>query len=184
MHLFEDKLALLTRATEAEDELLARTVSEMEVKNSASAQFHSVTDQVNLGPLGAGHNARVGVESAGFQQALSYSLQQSREEEDLQLALALSASVLTVPEPTSQSDDSLEPRPLLADTAPTVQAVLVHPVHEAVQASAVQVLEGGKAEVAEVAEKDQPSRGRFISLVSRCCPCLIRPRQTRRPSHV
>ena len=77
-------------------------------------------------------------------------MQQSREEEELQLALALSASVLTVPEPTPQSDDSLEARSLIADTTPTVQAVLVHPVHEAVQASAVQVLEGGKAEVAEV----------------------------------
>lgn len=186
LRLFEDKLALLARATEAEDALLARTVSEMEVKHSASAQFHPVTDQVNLGPLGAGHfdstqHARFGVESAGFQQALSSSLQQSREEEELQLALALSASVLTVPEPTPQSDDSLDARSLIADTTPTVQAVLVHPVHEPVQASAIEVLEGGKAESKEA---EQPSRGRVSSLVFRCFPCLVRPRQTRRPSHV
>ena len=94
-------MTLLRRATEAEDALLARTMSEQE----AAGGLHAALGQ------SLNHPTTATTDSVGLQRALSSSLQTQGEEEELQLALALALSV-SVSEPARPPPAS-PPRPLL-----------------------------------------------------------------------
>ena len=171
LKLFEDKLALLKRATEAEDALLARTLSEQEAMPTAHAQsnWHTTATHLDFTPTERARQHGIVEDSASLQRALSSSLQQqqSLEDEELHIALALSASESPVPAsdplPAPPANNPSKEFPL------TVQAELVRPVP-------VQAHVSREVAVVEAVGADA-ERTRLSAFVCQCCSWLTGRRQ-------
>lgn len=172
LKLFEDKLALLRRATEAEDALLARTLSDQEAMQTTYAQPDRYTGATQSRFTTTGQARQRGIEedSASLQRALSSSLQQQQSlaDEELNIALALSASEMPAP----ASNQLLAPpaNKLPQESPPTVQAELVQPVPVQAYVSREQVA------VVETVGADA-ERTCLSAIVYQCCSWLTGRRQ-------
>ena len=171
LKLFEDKLALLRRATEAEDALLARTLSEQEAMQTVHAQsdWHTTATHSELTPTAQASQYDIGEDSTSLQRALSSSLQRQRslEDEELHIALALSAS--ETPEPASDPEPAPPANKPSGESPLTVQAELVRPVP-------VQAHVSREVAVVEAVGADA-GRTRLSAIVCQCCSWLTGRRQ-------